>query len=211
MRYPVGSGAANDPNSWNTKTSVASFRSAPSCFDSSGRTATVKPIPRPIARPGVYRVKTRFRNSLLGGVGRCSGVGDVILRSSVWPRYSVTERRSNSGAYTHRFYCCLSTGIAVKRLLNSIEYVPAEKEVSRGPVSRILCPGMMPGWWPSILSSRCRKDHAAYPGIRSGAVLLERRYPSIWPCSGWGFPASRFAPEPGALLPHRFTLACVLR
>ena len=143
------------------------------------------------------------------GVARCSGVGDVILRSSVWPRYSVTERRSNSGVYTYHFYCCVSAGIAVKQLFNSTAF-PLKRSVKRAckpdSVSRL-----MPGWWPSILSSRCRKDHAAYPGIRSGAVLLERRYPSIWPCSGWGFPASRFAPEPGALLPHRFTLACVLR
>src|SRR3954447_8867832 len=29
-----------------------------------------------------------------------------------------------------------------------------------------------------------------------------------WPCSGRGLPAARVAPDAGALLPHRFTLAC---
>ena len=29
-----------------------------------------------------------------------------------------------------------------------------------------------------------------------------------WPCSGWGLPAAEIAPDTGALLPHRFTLAC---
>jgi hypothetical protein len=33
--------------------------------------------------------------------------------------------------------------------------------------------------------------------------------PPIRPCSRWGLPASHVTTGPGALLPHRFTLACV--
>src|SRR5262245_52623788 len=32
--------------------------------------------------------------------------------------------------------------------------------------------------------------------------------PPARPCSRWGLPAARVAPGAGALLPHRFTLAC---
>ena len=62
---------------------------------------------------------------------------------------------------------------------------------------------------PSIWSLRCRKGSCGLPGDCSRALRsAERRRPPIWPCSGWGLPASRLAPGPGALLPHRFTLAC---
>ena len=55
------------------------------------------------------------------------------------------------------------------------------------------------------------KGSCSLPGDAVGRrSLTNQRHPSIWPCSRRGFPASRFAPEPGALLPHRFTLACVL-
>ncbi len=78
----------------------------------------------------------------------------------------------------------------------------------RGPVSRILYPGG-PGRWSSIWSSRCRKESCGLPGDAvERRPPKNRRHPSIWPCSGRGLPASRLAPEPGALLPHRFTLAC---
>ena len=53
------------------------------------------------------------------------------------------------------------------------------------------------------------KGSCGLPGDDSRALpSVERRRPPIWPCSGWGLPASRLAPGPGALLPHRFTLAC---
>ena len=65
---------------------------------------------------------------------------------------------------------------------------------------------------PSIWSLRCRKGSCGLPGDSSRALRsAERRRPPIWPCSGWGLPASRLAPGPGALLPHRFTLACPSR
>jgi hypothetical protein len=45
------------------------------------------------------------------------------------------------------------------------------------------------------------------PG-RAPVSRFRGRCPSIRPCSGWGLPASRVTTGPGALLPHRFTLAC---
>ena len=35
--------------------------------------------------------------------------------------------------------------------------------------------------------------------------------PTAWPCTGWGLPAATVARRTGALLPHRFTLACARR
>ena len=56
------------------------------------------------------------------------------------------------------------------------------------------------------------KGSCGLPGDDSWALPSDqRRRPPIWPCSGWGLPASRLAPGPGALLPHRFTLACPSR
>src|SRR5262245_27648433 len=56
---------------------------------------------------------------------------------------------------------------------------------------------------------RCRRPsiYAAYPGIvprGTGGLPV----PPARPCSRWGLPAARVAPGAGALLPHRFTLAC---
>jgi hypothetical protein len=70
-------------------------------------------------------------------------------------------------------------------------------------VSRVLCP---PRWGGSFLwEHRCRHPRAAYPGL-----VAERAAPSppIWPCSGWGLPCHLRCRRRGALLPHRFTLAC---
>jgi hypothetical protein len=38
-------------------------------------------------------------------------------------------------------------------------------------------------------------------------------YPSspTWPCSGWGLPCGPCYQEPGALLPHPFTLTCAVQ
>src|SRR5918995_1594795 len=59
------------------------------------------------------------------------------------------------------------------------------------------CPcGRRPGGHPSV-----RPTWGHRPGQPSHA----------WPCSGWGLPAAGVAPDAGALLPHRFTLACAGR
>jgi hypothetical protein len=49
---------------------------------------------------------------------------------------------------------------------------------------------------------------SSLPGTDSGAG---RSSSPIWPCSGWGLPCRSCYQERGALLPHRFTLACAPR
>ena len=78
-----------------------------------------------------------------------------------------------------------------------------------GPISRILYPD----------ASR-DGGHPSSPGVATGVQRPTRgpgrapvphrsgACPSIRPCSRRGLPASRVATGPGALLPHRFTLAC---
>ena len=39
----------------------------------------------------------------------------------------------------------------------------------------------------------------------------QRQCPPIWSCSGWGLPCRSRCRDRGALLPHRFTLACAFR
>ncbi len=39
----------------------------------------------------------------------------------------------------------------------------------------------------------------------------QRQCPPIWSCSGWGLPCRSRCRDRGALLPHRFTLACASR
>ena len=51
---------------------------------------------------------------------------------------------------------------------------------------------------------RCRRPLAAYPGFDGAG----RPSSPIWPCSGWGLPCRPCHQWRGALLPHRFTLAC---
>ena len=55
-----------------------------------------------------------------------------------------------------------------------------------------------------LCERRLRRRQAAYPGFeRSGPLLTP-----VWPCSGWGLPCRFRYRSRGALLPHRFTLAC---
>ena len=51
---------------------------------------------------------------------------------------------------------------------------------------------------------RCRRPLAAYPGFDGAGSPSS----PIWPCSGWGLPCRPCCQWRGALLPHRFTLAC---
>jgi hypothetical protein len=52
------------------------------------------------------------------------------------------------------------------------------------PVSRVLCPRIPAGRWPSIYDRRCRRPPAANPGTGRASFR-----PPIWPCSGWGLPS----------------------
>ena len=51
---------------------------------------------------------------------------------------------------------------------------------------------------------RLRRPQAAYPGLEWSGPLLA----PVWPCSRWGLPCHSCYQKRGALLPHRFTLAC---
>ena len=51
---------------------------------------------------------------------------------------------------------------------------------------------------------RLRRPQAAYPGLEWSGPLLA----PVWPCSRWGLPCRSRYRSRGALLPHRFTLAC---
>ena len=53
--------------------------------------------------------------------------------------------------------------------------------------------------------ARCRAAQAANPGL---LLRGPRQEPPIWPCSRWGLPCPACRHASGALLPHRFTLAC---
>jgi len=65
---------------------------------------------------------------------------------------------------------------------------------------------------------RPEEDHSSGAVVAAGLVRPTRDSdgagrPSslIWPCSGWGLPCDPCHQGPGALLPHRFTLACAAR
>ena len=55
-----------------------------------------------------------------------------------------------------------------------------------------------------LCERRLRRRQAAYPGFRRSGPLLT----PVWPCSRWGLPCRSRYRSRGALLPHRFTLAC---
>src|SRR5688572_6530387 len=73
-------------------------------------------------------------------------------------------------------------------------------------ISRVLSPS------PNYCAG---EDHSSGTAVAGGLVRPTRdssgagRPSSLtWPCSGWGLPSGPCHQEPGALLPHRFTLAC---
>jgi hypothetical protein len=53
-----------------------------------------------------------------------------------------------------------------------------------------------------------RLPPGGHPSLRPTWGHRPGRPSLAWPCSGWGLPAAGVAPDAGALLPHRFTLAC---
>ena len=77
-------------------------------------------------------------------------------------------------------------------------------ERARG-ISRVLSPyARAPG-----------EDHSSGTAVAGGLVRptrdsdgAGRSSSPTWPCSGWGLPCDPCHQEPGALLPHPFTLAC---
>ena len=64
---------------------------------------------------------------------------------------------------------------------------------------------------PFLYATRHRAALAAYPdGARATRRALADTPIPIWPCFRWGLPCRCRCRPRGALLPHRFTLTCVL-
>ena len=64
---------------------------------------------------------------------------------------------------------------------------------------------------PFIWAARCRARSSNQPGslgAKHPCRPFDKRETPIWSCSGWGLPCGRCYQNPGALLPHPFTLAC---
>jgi len=82
-----------------------------------------------------------------------------------------------------------------------------KKRVGERDVSRILFPPSpkrrqtRPFIWVGPLPA----DSSGQPGAQTVRAAPS---PPIWPCSRWGLPCPPCHHEGGALLPHRFTLAC---
>ncbi len=78
----------------------------------------------------------------------------------------------------------------------------------RWPVSRVLSPQVSLRWMAIPLG--CVSPHTSrdLPGRLSGNGL---RAAPIWSCSRWGLPSRSCCQERGALLPHHFNLAVLLR
>ena len=88
-----------------------------------------------------------------------------------------------------------------------------QKESARRPVSRVLSdiPCGAPGR-PFLWDAHCCAPRATNPGDGAEAPLHQRfrAMPAapIRSCSRWGLPCRPCCQGRGALLPHRFTLAC---
>ena len=78
---------------------------------------------------------------------------------------------------------------------------PGCRERANKPSSVPAQPGRIISLGPALL-----RTSSSLPGTRwSGPLLVP-----AWPCSRWGLPCDSRCRKPGALLPHRFTLACAL-
>jgi len=65
--------------------------------------------------------------------------------------------------------------------------------------------------WPFLWGCRCRRPQATNPGAvrrRTCGLRVQAARAPIRSCSRWGLPCRACYQPRGALLPHRFTLAC---
>lgn len=90
------------------------------------------------------------------------------------------------------------------------------RKVARRPVSRVLSPQTVSDKRTVSAAAAIHLGHgllrssSSQPGrsMRNAPALLRERAAPIRPCSGWGLPCGRCYQNPGALLPHPFTLTC---
>ena len=76
-------------------------------------------------------------------------------------------------------------------------------------------PGSVPAregdGWPFLWDVRYRTPRATDPGdVAETPLPVARRAAPIWSCSRWGLPCRFRYRSRGGLLPHRFTLACLV-
>jgi hypothetical protein len=99
------------------------------------------------------------------------------------------------------------SGTCSEKLMESICRWQLPQGVKGGswPVSRVLSRTAIP------LGAVSPQPSSSLPGSTRDPRCVLRRYFPIWPCSRWGLPCRPCCHVRGALLPHRFTLASVLR
>ena len=76
-------------------------------------------------------------------------------------------------------------------------------------------PGSVPAregdGWPFLWDAHCWTPRATDPGdVAETPLPVARRVTPIWSCSRWGLPCRFRYRSRGGLLPHRFTLACLV-
>jgi hypothetical protein len=83
------------------------------------------------------------------------------------------------------------------------------------PIDPVICRGSFSisgrggsSWPDSVQRALAGHRLGGHPSVRPTWGHRPGRPSHAWPCSGWGLPAAGVAPDAGALLPHRFTLAC---
>ena len=102
-------------------------------------------------------------------------------------------------------YCPARAGSYLPRFLSGNERRSGERnKPSSVPTDETAEAATPRGGGSFLWDAHCWSPHAAYPGLEwSGPLLVP-----AWPCSECGLPCDSRYREPGALLPHPFTLAC---
>jgi hypothetical protein len=118
-------------------------------------------------------------------------------------RRAATFRVVSTGSAKRRVSQAAVGRIAAKRCQGACKPGSVPPTVSQmGPYRR---------WQPFIWAARCRARSSNQPGslgAKHPCLTFAKRETPIWSCSGWGLPCGRCYQNPGALLPHPFTLAC---
>jgi hypothetical protein len=113
---------------------------------------------------------------------------------------------ATTGTYRPRF----STGCSAPRR-GRVVSGPQRGSDRLRPWSGAVGDGEPAGKPDSVWRCPCGRRPGGHPSVRPTWGHRPGRPSHAWPCSGWGLPAAGVAPDAGALLPHRFTLACAGR
>jgi hypothetical protein len=105
---------------------------------------------------------------------------------------------------------------ALKPYAIGIGGVPGFGDIGGKNAGQTACkPGSVPAregdGWPFLWDARYRTPRATDPGdVAETPLPVARRVTPIWSCSRWGLPCRFRYRSRGGLLPHRFTLACLV-